>query len=130
MQEIRLIFEQVGRSLPHSLFEEFRLVRADAVPGLGFSPVHIVDGVTPVILDMPAKGGEAHADVAPGHLHPANVAADVAQDRSLQHRKDVEIPTRIRVFFVFRVTLSRWRKKNKVAYTTPPLLAVREAGKY
>ena len=104
MQEIRLIFEQVRRSLLHRLFQEFCLLRADAVPSLGFSPVHVIDGVAPMILDVPTKGGEAHADVAPGHLHPADVAANVAQDRSLQHRKDVEIPSRIRVFFVFRVT--------------------------
>lgn len=33
------------------------------------SPVQKIDGVTPVVLNMPAEGREAHAHIEPGHLH-------------------------------------------------------------
>lgn len=33
------------------------------------SPVKEIDGVAPVVLDVPAERGETHAHVQPGHLH-------------------------------------------------------------
>lgn len=35
----------------------------------GDLPMQEVDGVAPVVLDVPAEGGEAHPHVEPGHLH-------------------------------------------------------------
>ena len=34
-----------------------------------FLPVHIVNGVAPVVFIMPAKTTEAHANINPGNLH-------------------------------------------------------------
>ena len=86
VQKVGLIFEKVWRALLHGFLQELRLGRGDAVPSFGFAPMQIIDGVTPMVLDVPAKGGEAHAHVAPRDLHAADVAADVAQDGSFQHR--------------------------------------------
>lgn len=55
--------------------------------------MEVVDGVTPVILNMPAKGREDHAYVEPGHLHAGDVCVDVAQHGLLQHRHHVQVPT-------------------------------------
>lgn len=32
-------------------------------------PVKKIDGVAPVVFDVPAEGGETHAHVEPGYLH-------------------------------------------------------------
>ena len=68
----------------------------------GFPPVEVVDGVGPVVLDVPGEGSEAHADVAPRHLHAADVHADVLQHRGAQHRQVVEIPPAPDVLVVSR----------------------------
>ncbi len=59
--------------------------------------MQVVDGVAPVVLDVPAEGREAHAHVEPGQLHAADVPADVRQHRLLQHRHVVQVPARARV---------------------------------
>ena len=51
-----------------------------------------VDGVAPVVLDVPAEGGEAHAHVQPGQLHAADVGRDVGQHRGVQHGHVVQVP--------------------------------------
>ena len=55
-------------------------------------PVQVVDGVAPVVLVVPAEGGEAHAHVHPGHLHAGDVGLDVRQDRVVQHGDVVQVP--------------------------------------
>lgn len=42
--------------------------------------MQIVNGIAPVVLNVPAETGEAHAHVAPGHFHPRDVSINVAQD--------------------------------------------------
>lgn len=56
--------------------------------------MQIVNGIAPVVLNVPAETGEAHAHVAPGHFHPRDVSINVAQDRLLQHRQVIQVPTR------------------------------------
>lgn len=51
-----------------------------------------VDGVAPVVLDVPAEGGETHAHIEPGHLHTRDVHIDVSEHRLLQHRHVVQVP--------------------------------------
>lgn len=51
-----------------------------------------VDGVTPVILDVPTERGEAHAHVEPGHLHTRDVHIYVGEHRLLQHWHVVQVP--------------------------------------
>lgn len=62
------------------------------------SPVQEVDGVTPVVLDVPAERGEAHAHVEPGHLHAGDVHVDVGEHGLLQDRHVVQVPARAGVF--------------------------------
>lgn len=57
------------------------------------SPMEVVNGVTPVILNMPAKGWEDHAHIEPGHLHAGNICIDVAQYGLLQHWHHIQVPT-------------------------------------
>lgn len=57
-------------------------------------PVQVVDGIAPVVLNMPAKGGEAHPHVQPGHLHARDVCIDVSKDWLLQDGHVVQVPTR------------------------------------
>lgn len=55
-------------------------------------PMKEVDGVTPVVLDVPAEGGETHSHIEPGHLHAGYVHVDVGQHRLLQDRHVVQVP--------------------------------------
>lgn len=60
-------------------------------------PVEVVDGVAPVVLNVPAERGEDHPHVEPGDLHPRDVSVDVAQQRLLQHGHHVQVPAAARV---------------------------------
>lgn len=57
------------------------------------SPVEVVNGATPVILNMPTKGWEDHAHIQPGHLHARDICIDVAQYRLFQHWHHIQVPT-------------------------------------
>lgn len=90
MQEVRLRVEELRSHFLHDRLQLLCGVSWNAVPGLGFapehrhthtsithtslfrtltrccsldSPVQEVDGVAPVVLDVPAEGREAHAHV-------------------------------------------------------------------
>lgn len=65
--------------------------------------MHVVDGVAPMILVVPAEGGEAHADVHPRNLHTGNVAVDVAENGALHDGQVVQIPRAVRVFLKRRM---------------------------
>lgn len=56
------------------------------------SPVEEVDGVTPVVLNVPAEWGETHAYIEPGHLHARDVHIDVGEDWLLQHWHVIQVP--------------------------------------
>lgn len=43
-------------------------------------PVQVVDGVAPVIFNVPAESWEHHAHVEPWHLHPRDVSINMAQE--------------------------------------------------
>lgn len=66
--------------------------------------MEVVDGVTPVILDVPAEGGEAHANIKPGQRHAADVSCHMSQNRRVHHRQVVEVPAALEVFLqeIFR----------------------------
>ena len=55
-------------------------------------PVQEVDGVAPVVLDVPAEGGEAHAHIEPGHLHARDIHVYVGKDRLLQDWHVIQVP--------------------------------------
>ena len=55
--------------------------------------MQVVNGVTPVVLNVPTETGEAHAHIAPGHLHARNVSVDVAQHGLFQAGKVVQVPS-------------------------------------
>lgn len=59
--------------------------------------MQVVDGVAPVVFDVPTEGGEAHAHVQPGQLHAADVGSDVGEDGLLHHRHVVQIPAAVQV---------------------------------
>lgn len=61
-------------------------------------PVQVVDGVAPVILDVPAEGGETHADIKPRQRHPANVSRHVGQHGGIHHGQVVQVPAALEVF--------------------------------
>ena len=55
----------------------------------------VVHGVEHVILDMPAKAGEHHANVHPRHNHAGNVLLDVTKHRAVgavQFGQVVQVP--------------------------------------
>jgi len=60
--------------------------------------VQVVDGVAPVILNVPAESREHHADIKPRHLHPRDVSINVAQERLLQHGHHIQVPAAAGVF--------------------------------
>ena len=66
------------------------------------APVQVVDGVAPVVLNVPAEAGEAHAHVRPRHLHPGDVCVHVAQHRPLDVREVVQVPARHRILLLLR----------------------------
>lgn len=57
------------------------------------SPVQEVDGVAPVVLNVPAEGGETHPHIEPGHLHTRDVYVDVGEHGLLQHGHVIQIPS-------------------------------------
>ncbi len=61
-------------------------------------PVQVVDGVTPVILDVPAEGREAHADIKPRQRHSTDVSCHMSQYRGVHHRQVVQVPATLEVF--------------------------------
>lgn len=63
--------------------------------GPRISPVQEVDGVTPVVLDVPAERGETHAHIKPGYLHARDIHIDVGEHGLLQHRHVVQVPARV-----------------------------------
>ena len=74
-------------------------------------PVQVVDGVAPVVLDVPAEGGEAHAHVEPGQRHAADVGGDMSQHRRVHHRHVVEVPATLEVFLTARKHAYLWHGK-------------------
>ena len=92
VEQVGLRAEEFGRGGLHGRLEDFGVVAGDAVPRLGLAPVQVVDRVAPVVLVVPAKGREAHADVHPRHLHARDVGVDEAQHRALEVGQVVEVP--------------------------------------
>lgn len=58
----------------------------------------VVDGIAPVILNVPAERREAHPHIKPGHLHARNISIDVSKDRLFQYGHIVEVPARKGIF--------------------------------
>lgn len=58
----------------------------------------VVDGVAPVVLDVPTEGGEAHAHVKPRQGHAADVRRHVGEDGRIHHGHVVEVPPAPEVF--------------------------------
>lgn len=54
--------------------------------------MQIVDGIAPMVLNVPAEGGEAHAHIKPWELHPTDVRCDMSQHRCIQNWHVVEVP--------------------------------------
>lgn len=42
-------------------------------------PMQIVDGIAPVVLNVPAERGEAHAHVEPRQSHATDISSDMGQ---------------------------------------------------
>lgn len=55
-------------------------------------PVQVIDGVAPVILNMPAESWKHHSYIKPGDLHPRDVSINVAKEGLLQQRHHVQVP--------------------------------------
>lgn len=55
-------------------------------------PVQVIDGVAPVVLNMPAEGRKHHSHIKPGDLHPRDVSIDVAKEGLLQQRHHIQVP--------------------------------------
>lgn len=51
-----------------------------------------IDGVTPVVLNVPAEGGKTHSHIEPRYLHARYVYINVGKHRLLQHWHVVEVP--------------------------------------
>lgn len=60
--------------------------------------MQVVYRVAPVILDVPAKGGEAHADVKPRQRHAANVGRHMSEHGTIHHGQVVQVPATLEVF--------------------------------
>ena len=79
--------------------------------------MQVVNGVAPVILNVPAESWEHHTDVKPGHLHPRDVSIDVTQQGLLQHGHHVQVPATAGVFLNDRgkLTTQHWTMVIKKA---------------
>lgn len=64
--------------------------------------MQVVDGIAPVVFDVPAEGREAHPHVQPREFHAADVGSDVGEDRLLHHRHVVQIPAAVEIFLKAR----------------------------
>ncbi len=72
-----------GRSSFHSPFESLRVFTGNAIPCFGFSPMQIINRISPMVFIMPAKGGETHSDVHPGDYHSVYICVYVTKYTSL-----------------------------------------------
>ena len=64
-----------------------------------------------MVLYVPAEGGEAHAHIQPGNLHPRDVYVDMGQDRLLQYWHVVQVPTRVSILLE-RGREEGWRREK------------------
>lgn len=60
-------------------------------------PVKVIYGVAPVVFDVPAEGGEAHAHIQPRQLHSADVGRNVSEHGAIQDRHVVQVPAAAQV---------------------------------
>lgn len=72
--------------------------------------MQVVNGVAPVVLDMPTERGEAHAHIQPGQGHATYISCHVGQHGWRHHRHVIKIPTTVQV-------LLQYTNKNKAAMT-------------
>ena len=103
VQKIWLPAEKFLGRLAHHGLRLLRVARRDAVPGLGLAPVQVVDRRGPMVLGMPAEGGEAHTDVEPGNFHTRDVHVDGFQDGVGHHRQAVQVPIGLRQNFFWKI---------------------------
>ena len=87
---IILLFQLLEVFFASSQYTCIRAVTKSSRPFV--SPVQEVDGVAPVVLNVPAERGETHAHIKPGYLHARDVHIDVGEHRLLQHWHVVEVP--------------------------------------
>ena len=66
------------------------------------SPVQVVDGITPVILNMPTETRKAHPHIRPWHFHPRNICINIAEHRSSKVGHIVQVPSRLGIAFLLR----------------------------
>eukprot|EP00966_Prymnesium_polylepis_P057978 1342812-Prymnesium_polylepis.1 len=97
VEQARLILHELRQRVDHDALERVRLGARHAVPRLGRAPVHVVDRVGVVILDVPAEGREEHADVQPRHNHPAHLLRAVRQHALVEPAQVVQVPAGCRI---------------------------------
>lgn len=57
-----------------------------------YLPMQVVNGVAPMVLDMPAERGEAHAHIQPGQGHATYISRHMRQHRWSHHCHVIQIP--------------------------------------
>lgn len=60
-------------------------------------PVKVIYGVAPVVFNVPAEGGEAHAHIQPGQLHSADVGRNVSEHGAVQDGHVIQVPATAQV---------------------------------
>lgn len=60
-------------------------------------PVKVVNGVAPVVFNVPAEGWEAHAHIQPGQLHSADVGCNVSEHGAVPDGHVVQVPAAVQV---------------------------------
>ena len=55
-------------------------------------PMEVVDGVAPMVFNVPTEAGETHAHVRPGNLHAGNISIHIAEDGALDIGEVVQVP--------------------------------------
>lgn len=63
-----------------------------------YLPMQVVNGVAPVVFDMPAERGEAHAHIQPGQGHATYIRCDMGQHGRIHHRHVIKVPPTPQVF--------------------------------
>lgn len=64
----------------------------------------VIYGVAPVVFNVPAERGEAHAHIKPRQLHSTDVGRNVSEHGAIQDGHVVQVPAAVQVVLQFEDT--------------------------
>mmetsp|Transcript_6502 Transcript_6502/g.18417 ORF Transcript_6502/g.18417 Transcript_6502/m.18417 type:complete len:447 (-) Transcript_6502:1840-3180(-) len=94
VQQRRIFLKEAGYDFARRRLERLRVGARHPIPTLGESHMHEVDTVHEIVLDVPAEGGEEHANVHVRAADTGQIRGLLRHERSVHLCQGVLVPTR------------------------------------